>query len=231
MGAAYPAAGWLAERLGVDFRDPGLLERALTHRSHGSTHNERLEYLGDAVLSFLVAEMLFRRFPDAREGELSRYRASLVSGEALAAIAADLGLGGQLRLGDGEMKSGGQRRATILADALEAVFGALYVDQGIDAARKVAGRLFEGALAALPAAAALKDPKTRLQEWLQGRGHPLPGYTVLEVSGEPHEQRFRVRCDVPALGLAAVAEGSSRRRAEQEAAQRILEDPALQTAR
>jgi ribonuclease-3 len=226
-----PAAGWLAERLGVDLSDPGLLVQALTHRSHGSAHNERLEYLGDAVLSFVVAEMLFRRFPDAREGELSRYRASLVSGEALAGIAASLGLGEQLHLGEGEMKSGGQRRATILADALEALVGAIYLDQGLDAARRAAARLFEGALEALPQAAALKDPKTRLQEWLQGRGHPLPAYTVLEVSGEPHEQRFRVRCDVPDLGLAAVADGSSRRRAEQEAAQRILEDPALQSAR
>jgi ribonuclease-3 len=179
----------------------------------------------------VVAEMLFRRFPDAREGELSRYRASLVSGEALAGIAASLGLGEQLHLGEGEMKSGGQRRATILADALEALVGAIYLDQGLDAARRAAARLFEGALEALPQAAALKDPKTRLQEWLQGRGHPLPAYTVLEVSGEPHEQRFRVRCDVPDLGLAAVADGSSRRRAEQEAAQRILEDPALQSAR
>ena len=226
-----PAAGWLAERLGVDLSDPALLAQALTHRSHGSVNNERLEYLGDAVLSFLVAEMLFLRFPDASEGELSRFRASLVSGEALAATAASLGLGEQLRLGEGEMKSGGQRRATILADALEALVGAIYLDQGLDVARRVAARLFEAALEALPAAAALKDPKTRLQEWLQGRGHPLPAYTVLEVSGEPHEQSFRVRCDVPGLGLAAVADGSSRRRAEQEAAQRILEDPELKSAR
>ena len=229
MRVAEPAAGWLAERLGVDLSDSRLLERALTHRSHGSEHNERLEYLGDAVLSFVVAEILFRRFPDAREGELSRYRASLVSGEALAGIAASIGLGEQLRLGEGEMKSGGQRRATILADALEALVGAIYLDRGLDAARRVAERLFEAPLEALPAAAALKDPKTRLQEWLQGHGHPLPAYTVLEVSGEPHEQRFRVRCDVPALGLSAVADGSSRRRAEQEAAQRILEEPPLRS--
>jgi ribonuclease-3 len=221
------AGGWLAERLGVRFSDPGLLARALTHRSHGAPNYERLEFLGDAVLSFVVAELLFRRFPAAAEGELSRYRASLVSGEALAAIAAALGLGDQLRLGDGELKSGGQRRGTILADALEAVFGAIYLDQGLDAARAAAERLFEAALATLPDAGALKDPKTRLQEWLQGRGHALPAYTVLEVSGEPHEQHFRVRCDVPALALSAVAEGGSRRRAEQEAAQRILEDPAL----
>lgn len=225
------AAGWLAERLGVDFADAGLLAQALTHRSHGSPNNERLEYLGDAVLSFLVAELLFRRFPEASEGELSRYRASLVSGESLAAIASGLGLGGQLRLGEGELKSGGQRRATILADALEAVFGALYLDRGLPAARAVAERLFGDALAALPEAAALKDPKTRLQEWLQGRGYALPAYTVLEVSGEPHEQHFRVRCDVLELSLAAEAEGSSRRRAEQEAAQRILEDQALKSAR
>ena len=225
-----PAAAWLAERLGVELSDAGLLGRALTHRSHGASNNERLEYLGDAVLNFVVAEMLYRAFPEATEGELSRFRASLVSGEALAAMAADLGIGERLLLGEGEMKSGGQRRATILADALEAVFGAIYVDQGLAAARRVAERLFQSQIAALPSAAELKDPKTRLQEWLQGHGHPLPAYTVLEVSGEPHEQRFRVRCDVPGLALAAVAEGSSRRRAEQEAAQRILEDPALKSA-
>jgi ribonuclease-3 len=224
-----PAARWLSDRLGVELSEPGLLARALTHRSHGGPNNERLEYLGDAVLSFVVAEMLFRRFPDASEGELSRYRASLVSGEALAILAADLGLGESLRLGEGELKSGGQRRATILADALEAIFGAIFLDQGLGAARRVAERLFDRALAELPSAAELKDPKTRLQEWLQGRGHALPSYSVLEVSGEPHDQRFRVRCEVPALALAAVAEGSSRRRAEQEAAQRILEDPALKS--
>jgi ribonuclease-3 len=225
------AAGWLAERLGVGSMDTGLLDLALTHRSHGSANNERLEYLGDAVLSFVVAELLFRRFPDASEGELSRYRASLVSGESLAVIASGLGLGEQLRLGEGELKSGGQRRATILADALEAVFGAVYLDRGLEAARVVAERLFGDALAALPAAAALKDPKTRLQEWLQGRGYALPAYTVLEVSGEPHEQQFRVRCDIAELALAAEAQGSSRRRAEQEAAQRILEDQALKSTR
>jgi ribonuclease-3 len=224
------AAGWLQERLGCDFSDPALLERALTHRSHGSDNNERLEYLGDAVLSFVVAELLFRRFPAATEGELSRYRASLVSGEALGAIAADIGLGGQLRLGDGEMKSGGQRRATILADALEALFGALFLDRGLDTARDAAERLFRQALAALPAAAELKDPKTRLQEWLQGRGLALPAYSVLEVTGEPHDQRFLVRCEVADLELVAEAGGNSRRRAEQEAALQILEDPALRSA-
>jgi ribonuclease III len=183
------------------------------------------------VLSFVVAELLFRRFPDASEGELSRFRASLVSGEALAALAAGLGLGAQLRLGEGELKSGGQRRATILADALEALIGAIFLDRGLGEARRVVERVFDAPMAALPAATELKDPKTRLQEWLQGRGHALPTYSVLEVSGEPHDQRFRVRCEVPELALAAEAEGSSRRRAEQEAAQRILEEPALKSAR
>ncbi len=226
-----PAARWLMERLGCSFSDPALLVRALTHRSHGPDNNERLEYLGDAVLNFVIADMLFARFPSAPEGELSRYRASLVSGEALGAIAASSGLGAHLRLGDGELKSGGHRRTTILADALEALFGALYLDRGLDAVRDAAARLYRDALGALPAAAALKDAKTRLQEWLQGRGYPLPAYTVLEVSGEPHDQRFRVRCDVAELALSAVADGSSRRRAEQEAAQRILENPALETGR
>jgi len=223
-----PAGRWLQERFGCTIADAALLLRALTHRSAGPDNNERLEYLGDAALSFVVAEMLFRRFPEASEGELSRYRASLVSGDALAALAAEIGLGEQLRLGDGELKSGGQRRATILADGLEAVFGAIYLDRGLDAARAVAGRLFHQSLAALPEASELKDPKTRLQEWLQGRGFALPAYTVLEVSGEPHDQRFRVRCDVAELAIAAEADGSSRRRAEQEAAQRLLDDAALQ---
>lgn len=225
------AGRWLQERLGCTLTDATLLLRALTHRSYGPDNNERLEYLGDAVLSFVVAETLFHRFPQASEGELSRYRASLVSGDALAAAAAQIGIGDWLRLGDGEMKSGGQRRATILADALEALFGAIFVDRGLDTARDVAVRLFHEALAALPAAAELKDAKTRLQEWLQGRGYALPAYTVLEVSGDPHDQRFRVRCDVNELAIAAEADGSSRRRAEQEAAQRLLDDPAFGNAR
>lgn len=226
-----PAGRWLKERLDCALCDGGMLRRALTHRSYGADNNERLEYLGDAVLSFIVAEMLYRNFPEATEGELSRYRASLVSGEALAQLAADSGVGEHLLLGDGEMKSGGQRRGTILADALEALFGAIYLDRGLDAARDVAARLFHDSMRALPAASELKDAKTRLQELLQGRGYALPTYTVLEVSGEAHEQRFRVRCDVGELLLHAVADGSSRRRAEQEAALRVLENPALQAPR
>jgi len=217
----------LQERLGCTLTDEALLARALTHRSHGADNNERLEYLGDAVLSFVIAELLFRAYPQASEGELSCYRASLVSGDSLGTLAIELGLGEQLRLGEGELKSGGQRRATILADALEALFGAIYLDRGLATARDVAGRLFRTPLSLLPSASELKDSKTRLQEWLQGRGFGLPAYTVLEVSGEPHAQRFRVRCDVGELAVAAEAVGSSRRRAEQEAAQRVLEHPAL----
>ncbi|MGB5132561.1 MAG: ribonuclease III [Steroidobacteraceae bacterium] len=224
-------AGWLQERLGCSFADAGLLDRALTHRSAGPDNNERLEYLGDAVLSFVVAEMLFESHPEASEGELSRYRASLVSGETLGALALELGLGQHLRLGEGELKSGGRRRASILADALEALVGAVYLDRGLDAARTLAGRLMRQRLDELPMASELKDAKTRLQEWLQGRGLGLPEYTVMEVSGEPHEQRFRVRCDVNGLAIAAEAEGSSRRRAEQEAATLVLGNPALQARR
>lgn len=224
-------AGWLQERLGCSFSDRGLLVRALTHRSAGPDNNERLEFLGDAVLSFVVAEMLFESHPDASEGELSRYRASLVSGEALGAIALELGIGQHLHLGEGELKSGGQRRASILADALEALVGAIYLDRGLEAARALAARLLRQRLEELPQASELKDAKTRLQEWLQGRGLGLPEYTVMEVSGEPHEQRFRVRCDVNGLAIAAEAEGSSRRRAEQEAAALVLGNPALQARR
>ena len=224
-------AGWLRERLGCSLADSGLLLRALTHRSYGPDHNERLEYLGDAVLTFVVAELLFQAYPDASEGELSRYRASLVSGDALAASALELGLGDQLRLGEGELRSGGQRRASILADALEALVGALYLDQGLEAARALALRVFGTQLAGLRQSGELKDAKTRLQEWLQGRGLGLPAYSVLEVSGEPHEQRFRVRCDVAELALSAEAEGNSRRRAEQEAALRVLDDPMLRSGR
>lgn len=224
-------AGWLQEKLGCNFADAGLLNRALTHRSVGSDNNERLEYLGDALLSFVVAEMLFEARPEASEGELSRYRASLVSGDALGELALELGLGEHLRLGEGELKSGGQRRASILADALEALVGAVYLDRGLDATRALVARLFQRRLQELPEASELKDAKTRLQECLQGRGLGLPEYRVLEISGEPHEQLFRIRCDVGELAIAAEAVGSSRRRAEQEAASLVLGNPALQARR
>lgn len=217
------AAAWAEARLGYGFRDPALLDAALTHRSAGKRNYERLEFLGDAVLNFTTAVLLFREYPDADEGELSRFRAALVSGTSLAAVAAGLDLGEQLRLGGGELKSGGFRRSSILADALEAIFGAVYLDGGGDAASAVIERLFAGRLGALPEAGELKDPKTRLQELLQARGHPLPVYAVEEVSGEPHDQWFVASCEVPALEARARGEGSSRRRAEQDAAQRVLE--------
>jgi ribonuclease-3 len=199
------------------------LEAALTHRSAGGPHNERLEFLGDAVLNCVIAMLVFREFGAADEGDLSRFRSSLVSGEALAVIAAEIGLGDQLRLGSGELKSGGFRRKSILADTLEALFGAIYLDGGFDAAAGVIERLFIPRLDRLPSAAELKDPKTRLQETLQARGLPLPGYLVDSVSGEAHSQMFQVSCSVDALGLKTYATGASRRRAEQAAAQLMLE--------
>jgi len=217
------AAAWAEARLGYAFRDPVLLDAALTHRSASKHNYERLEFLGDSVLNFATAVLLYRAYPDADEGDLSRYRATLVSGSSLAAVAASLGLGDQLRLGSGELKTGGFRRGSILADALEALFGAVYLDGGIAAAHEVIGRLFAARLGQLPGAQELKDPKTRLQEHLQARGLPLPVYAVDEVSGEPHDQRFVASCEVTALEVRASGEGSSRRRAEQEAAQRVLE--------
>jgi ribonuclease-3 len=208
-----------------------LLEAALTHRSAGGPHNERLEFLGDAVLNCVAAVLVFREFATADEGELSRFRASLVSGETLAAIAADIGLGSQVRLGSGELKSGGFRRKSILADALEALFGAIYLDGGYAAATTVVERLLATRLDKLPSAAELKDPKTRLQETLQARGLPLPVYAVESISGEAHNQLFNVYCVVEALGLKTLGAGASRRRAEQAAAQLLLDELARQAER
>jgi ribonuclease-3 len=216
------AADWLAERLGYSCRDAGLMEAALTHRSAAGAHNERLEFLGDAVLNCLVAELLYRLYPNADEGELSRQRASLVSGDTLAETAVTIGLGEELRLGPGELRSGGFRRRSILADALEALIGAVYLDGGLEAAREVVGRLLTERVAQLADVADLKDPKTRLQEYLQARGLPLPSYSVEQVRGDAHLQTFDVRCDVAALGLSARGSGLSRRRAEQQAAEEIL---------
>lgn len=214
---------WAGQRLGYRFRDPALLEAALTHRSASRVNYERLEFLGDSVLNFAVALLAFRAFPEAPEGDLSRYRAALVSAPSLAAVASTLALGEQLRLGSGELKSGGFRRDSILADSLEAILGAIYLDGGLDAAGEVVERLLGNQLRELPAAEALKDPKTRLQEALQSRGLPLPRYTLEEVGGEPHEQWFVASCEVAALSLRGTGRGSSRRRAEQEAAQQVLE--------
>jgi ribonuclease-3 len=223
MDPRSKASAWVERHLGCRLGNEALLEEALTHRSLGSRNYERLEFLGDAVLSFVVAEMLYREFDGASEGELSRYRASLVSGETLGEIGLALGIGDHLRLGEGELKSGGFRRASILADALEAVIGAVYLELGMASARQALERLLGSRLGSLPDAATLKDPKTRLQERLQGRGLGLPRYEVVDVRGEPHCQEFRVRCEVADLGLATEATGTSRRRAEQDAAGQLLE--------
>lgn len=217
------ASQWLRDVFGYECRDAALFDAALTHRSAGGAHNERLEFLGDAVLNCVAGLMVYREFAVADEGELSRFRASLVSGETLAEIAAEMDLGAHLRLGSGELKSGGFRRKSILADTLEALIGAVYLDGGYTAAVAVIERLLASRLDNLPSAAELKDPKTRLQEALQGRSLPLPTYTVESVSGEAHNQTFNVGCAVEALGLKTHATGASRRRAEQAAAQLLLE--------
>ena len=214
---------WTLRSFGYVFVTPALCDSALTHRSAGAEHNERLEFLGDSLLNCSVARLLYEAHPSADEGALSRLRASLVSGETLAQIAAELGLGEHLRLGPGELKTGGFRRASILADALEAVLGAIFLDAGFDAAAAAVARIITPRLVDLPAAGTLKDPKTRLQETLQARGLAVPTYTLTAVSGDPHEQSFTITCEVPVLGVVAIGEGASRRRAEQLAATKVLD--------
>jgi ribonuclease-3 len=213
----------LQQRLGRSFSKPELLSQALTHRSHGNPHNERLEFLGDGVLNCVIAAALFERFPRAKEGDLSRMRASLVRQESLARLAQDLGIGDMLKLGEGELKSGGFSRPSILADALEAVFGALFLDGGFDAARDAINVLYAPSLAALDPKAVDKDSKTLLQELLQSRRIALPKYTVVATAGAAHDQRFEVECLVPELDVRTSGSGTSRRIAEQEAALRACE--------
>jgi len=213
----------LIERLGHSFQMPDLLATALTHRSFGQPHNERLEFLGDALLSYLIADWLYHRFPKIREGSLTRLRAQLVKGDSLAEIARQIELGKFLRLGSGELKSGGWRRTSILADALEAVIAAIYLDAGQEACRKVVMRLFDERLHQLSVDEVTKDPKTSLQELLQARKVSLPEYRVLRVSGEDHDQYFEVECIVALLAQPVTGAAKSRRRAEQMAAQRALE--------
>ncbi len=212
----------LEAALGHGFGRPELLRQALTHRSFGSPHNERLEFLGDSVLNCAVAGYLYQRFGDLKEGELSRLRASLVRQETLVEIAQDLGLGDLLRLGEGELKSGGAGRPSILADALEAIVGAIYVDAGFDAARAVIERLYEPAMARIDPNDTGKDPKTALQEILQGRHLPLPRYGLLATRGEAHAQEFEMECVITELGIRSTGIGCSRRIAEQQAAQRAI---------
>jgi ribonuclease-3 len=214
---------WVERSFGYVFLQPALCYAAVTHRSAGAEHNERLEFLGDGILNCCVARLLYDAHPLADEGALSRFRATLVSGETLAQIAGELKLGPHLRLGMGELKTGGFRRASILADALEALLGAIFLDSGFDAAAVVVARIIGPRMADLPAADTLKDPKTRLQEALQAHGLALPVYTLTAVAGDPHVQSFTVSCEVPIFELAAVGEGGSRRRAEQLAAAKLLE--------
>lgn len=200
------------------FRKPELLQHALTHRSFSATHNERLEFVGDAVLNCVVGAALYERFPALTEGDLSRVRASLVNQETLARVARRLDLGAHVKLGEGEQKSGGADRPSILADALEAIFGAVFVDAGFDAARQVVVECFGTILAEADPVALGKDPKTRLQEWLQGRRLAVPEYAIVGTHGDAHAQTFEVECRIPALELVTTGRGSSRRIAEQAAA-------------
>jgi ribonuclease-3 len=212
----------LEQKLGYEFQNHSLLNNALTHRSHSSAHNERLEFLGDSILNFIVAELLYLRFPKAPEGDLSRLRAALVRGEVLAEVAKTFALGEHLNLGEGELKSGGFRRASILADALEAVIGAIYLDSGIESCKVCVHAWFDSRLNDLSLETGEKDPKSQLQEWLQARKKPLPVYAVTEIGGDSHNQNFTVTCSVTLINEVATASAASRKTAEKEAAFKML---------
>lgn len=216
------AETWLELSLDYRFNDVRLLQQALTHRSVPGSNNERLEFLGDAILDFVISEVVYRSHPEAPEGDLSKLRASLVKDTSLAAVALQLGLGDHLIMGSGERKTGGHRRESILADALEAIFGAVYLDQGIVAARKTIERAFGVRLQEFPDVANLRDPKTRLQEWLQARQKGLPTYELINVSGEAHRQKFEIRCTVSGSDSHTEGVGTTRRKAEQKAAKNML---------
>ena len=209
--------------IGHPFSDPGLLAQALTHRSAGAPHNERLEFLGDSIVNLIVAEALYQRWPKADEGALTRARAALVCEAALAVIGRTLELGERLTLGPGEMKSGGHRRDSILADAVEAVVAAIYLDVGFEACRAHVLPWFEASMAAVPVGKPEKDPKTRLQEWLQARQRTLPVYELISETGDDHAKHFRVRCSVAEPAVTTEGEGTSRRLAEQQAAAAALQ--------
>lgn len=213
----------LARQLAYTFRQPELLEKALTHRSKSAANYERLEFLGDSVLGFAISSELYNRYPNLYEGELTRLRASLVKKETLAALAREIDLGAHLKLGEGELKSGGYDRDSILADALEAVFGAICRDASVAEAVRVILHLYQGKLAGLDPHSIPKDPKTQLQEYLQKLSLPTPTYLVRDVTGEPHNQSFVVECHVTLLDQPVKGEGNSRRHAEQEAAAQALE--------
>ena len=213
----------LEARLGHRFGRPALLLQALSHRSYSAENNERLEFLGDGVLNCVVGYLLYERFPNLKEGQLSRMRANLVNQQPLYEIAQELGLGGHLRLGEGELRSGGASRPSILADAVESILGAVFLDAGFDAAKAVVARLFGERLAGVDPDTHGKDAKTLLQEWLQSRRHGLPVYELTGTSGQAHAQTFRVACRIAALGVATEGAGPSRKAAEQAAAQAAYE--------
>jgi len=225
-----PDLSGLERRLGHAFRDPALLRRAITHRSFAADHNERLEFVGDSLLNCTIAVLLYERFPGLPEGDLSRLRAGLVNQAALCEVAQSLELGEVLQLGEGELKSGGFRRPSILADAFEAVLGAVFLDAGFAAVRGVVEAHFAGKLDQAREAPPDKDPKTALQEHLQGRKLPLPRYVVLAIGGEAHRQVFRVECRSDELNVQATGEGASRRAAEQQAAEAVLAELARRKA-
>ncbi len=226
--AAEMARYGLEQSLGHRFRDPALLHLALTHRSHSAKNNERLEFLGDSVLNCIIADELYRRFPELPEGDLSRVRAVMVRQQTLFERAEALNLGEQLMLGDGELRSGGKQRPSILADALEAIIGAVYTDGGFETARRVVLDIFHATLRDADPVVLGKDPKTLLQEYLQGRRIALPHYSIVATEGEAHRQRFRVECSIPQLAIKALGEGLSRRAAEQSAAESALQQATRQ---
>lgn len=213
----------LEKKLGYEFTSSELLDLALTHRSAHSQHNERLEFLGDSILSFVIADDLYHRFPKINEGDMSRMRATLVRGKTLAELGREFGLGDYLKLGPGELKSGGFRRDSILADAVEAIIGAIYLDSGIESVRGIILGWYKSRLESIEPGISQKDPKTRLQEFLQGRRKPLPLYTVTKIKGEAHNQEFTVSCEISGIGEPVIGKGTSRRKAEQAAAEQALE--------
>ena len=219
----------LQRQIGYEFSEPELLKLALTHRSFGNSNNERLEFLGDSIVNMVIAEHLYLHFEKAREGQLSRLRARMVKGVTLAEIGREFGLGDYLRLGSGELKSGGFRRESILADAVESIIGAIYLDSDFYTCREQVLRWFRERLARLDLQDTQKDPKTRLQEYLQSRQYPLPRYEVISVDGEAHQQTFHVCCELTSLDRKTTGTGSSRRVAEQEAARNALRELGVET--
>ncbi|MEZ8387352.1 ribonuclease III, partial [Vibrio splendidus] len=213
----------LERKIGYQFNDADLIHLALTHRSAAGKHNERLEFLGDSILSFVIADDLYHRFPKVNEGDMSRMRATLVRGHTLAELGREFELGDYLKLGPGELKSGGFRRDSILADAVEAIIGAVYLDSDTEVVRRIILSWYQSRLESIQPGVSQKDPKTRLQEFLQGRRNPLPVYTVTNIKGEAHNQEFTVECEVAGVDKPVIGKGTSRRKAEQAAAETALE--------